>query len=348
MPSTFDFTNNNIIPPEQNMMMQQQYGAPYNPQMQQKRLPEPEVVVEAGGLNFTTIDDINDNNDDMSIVVSNGPEIDVGLPTTKKRGRPRKNEVQTVNGSEIVKAEGTVEDKPTINSYSETAFLLKNTIDQVDLVAAEVKHELDSVRNNRTFKNRYNVMVGLTSNLSDLLNAKIGAIKEMNNCISKANDMDYKIRKDRKEMESGMGDDKMIMDLYQTFVQKPIGINPANNMPPTGGMDIVRAPEPGTPAGQADQGFLNYMANLTPEENMMLLEHNPDVKQCVVFDASTGNRWFQVMNVKTGQPIPNAPTLDPSFIEDVTLDTKNHIAKNMNLAQTYPLIIINDGVAKEY
>ena len=127
MPSTFDFTTNNIVPPEQNMMMQQQYAQQYNPNQYVKRLPEPEVVVEGGGLNFTTIDDINDTND-MTVVVNGGSDIDVGLPT-RKRGRPRKNEIQTVNGAEIVKAEGTVEDKPTINSYSETAFLLKNTID---------------------------------------------------------------------------------------------------------------------------------------------------------------------------------------------------------------------------
>ncbi len=344
MPSTFDFMNNNIIPPEQNYGIQNHYSPQYV--RQPRKMPEPEVVVEPGGINFTTIDDTDTSNNKMTVTIDNGPTPDVGLPA-KRRGRPRKNEVGVVNGSEIVKAEGTVEDPSTIASYSETAYLIKNTIDQVDMVASEVKHELDAVRNNRTFKNRYNVMVGLTSNLSDLLNAKISAIKEMNNCITKANDMDYKIRKDRKDAEAGLGDDKMIMDLYQTFVQNPVNFNNQQHMP-SGGLDIVRAPEAGSLPGQADQGYLNYMANLTPEQNMMLLEQNPDVKQCVVFDASTGNRWFQVMNVKTGQPIPNAPTLDPMFMEDVTLDTKNKIAKNINLGQTYPLIIINDGVAKEY
>lgn len=347
MPSTFDFMGRAITPPEQNYMMQNQYGAPqqYIPPM---RMPEPEVVVEPGGINFTTIGE-DSNSNKMTVTIDNGPTPDVGLPT-KKRGRPKKNEVGTVNGSEIVKAEGTVEDQSTLATYSETAFLIKNTIDQVDMVAAEVKHELDAVRNNRTFKNRYNVMVGLTSNLSDLLNAKISAIKEMNNCITKANDMDYKIRKDRKDAEAGLGDDKLIMDLYQNMVQNPVNFNqvPQQPMGNTGNLGIVRAPEDGVAPGQADQGFLNYMANITPEQNMMLLEHNPDVKQCVVFDASTGNRWFQVMNTKTGQPIPNAPTLDPMFMEDVTLDTKNMIAKNINLGQTYPLVVINDGVAKEY
>lgn len=349
MPSTFDFMGRNITPPEQNFMMQNQYGAPQYQPVPPMRMPEPEVVVEPGGINFTTIGE-DSNSSKMTVTIDNGPVPDVGLPV-KKRGRPRKNEVGTVNGAEIVKAEGTVEESSTLATYSETAYLIKNTIDQVDMVASEVKHELDAIRNNRTFKNRYNVMVGLTSNLSDLLNAKISAIKEMNNCITKANDMDYKIRKDRKDAEAGMGDDKLIMDLYQNMVQNPINFNqqvPQQPMGNTGNLGIVRAPEDGVAPGQADQGYLNYMANITPEQNMMLLEHNPDVKQCVVFDAATGNRWFQVMNTKTGQPIPNAPTLDPMFMEDVTLDTKNMIAKNINLGQTYPLIVINDGVAKEY
>lgn len=347
MPSTFDFTGRTITPPEQNYMMQNQYGVPqYQPI---PPMPTPEVVVEPGGINFTTIGEDPDSNK-MTITIDNGPIPDVGLPT-KRRGRPKKNEVGTVNGSEIVKAEGTVEESSTLATYSETAFLIKNTIDQVDMVASEVKHELDAIRSNRTFKNRYNVMVGLTSNLSDLLNAKISAIKEMNNCITKANDMDYKIRKDRKDAEAGMGDDKLIMDLYQNMVQNPINFNQVPQQPMgsgNAGLGIVRAPEDGVAPGQGDQGYLNYMANITPEQNMMLLEHNPDVKQCVVFDAATGNRWFQVMNTKTGQPIPNAPTLDPMFMEDVTLDTKNMIAKNINLGQTYPLVVINDGVAKEY
>lgn len=348
MPSTFDFVNNNIIPPEQKAYDYQQQHQNYNlnPQpVQQNKIPE--VVVESGGFNFTTVDD--DSTDNSMTITLNTPIPDVGLPEKKRSYNRKKNQVETVNDNEIVRAEGVVEDKPTISSYFETASLLKNTIDQVDMVAGEVKRELDSVRNSRTFKNKYNTMVGLTSNLSDLLNAKISAIKEMNNCISKSNDLDYKIKKDRKDAEAGLGDDKMIMDLYQKFVQNPINMQQQPVPMQSGGpLNIVRAPEPGAAAGQTDQGYLNYLANMTPEQNMMLMEQNPDIKQCVVFDASTGNRWFQVMNTKTGQPIPNAPTLDPMFLEDITLDTKNMIAKNTNLAQTYPLVILNNDVTKEY
>lgn len=344
MPSTFDFISNTISP-EQRMQMSPNIMQPIQPPPAQQIVPE--VVVEPSGISFTTVPD-NDISDKMSITINNGPVPDVGLPS-KKRGRPKKNEVGTINDSEIIRAEGTVEDKPTISSYQETAYMLRNTIDQVDMVASEVKRELDSVRTSRTYKNKYNTMVGLTSNLSDLLNAKISAIKEMNNCISKSNDMDYKIRKDRKDAEAGMGDDKLIMDLYQNIMQNPANIaSSIPSAPVGGGMGIVRSPEAGVNPGDADQGYLSYLANMTPEQNMLLMQQNPDIKQSVVFDASTGNRWFQVMNIKTGQPIPNAPTMDPMFLEDVTLDTKNKIAKNINLGETYPLVIINDGVAKEY
>lgn len=345
MPSTFDFMNNNIIPPEQKFMNQPMYPQA-QPPMTPPQQPVPTVTVEPGGLNFSTIGE-DKSADKMSIDVPQ-PNVDVGLPAPAKRGRRKNIPAESVNSNEIIRAEGTVEDKPTISSYFETANLLKNTIDQVDMVAAEVKHELDSVRSSRTFKGKYSVMVGLTGNLSELLNAKIGAIKEMNNCISKSNDLDYKIRKDRKDAEAGLGDDKMIMDLYQAIVQNPAAMQ-QQQMPTGGGLGIVRAPEAGAKPGEADQGYLNYLANMNPEQNLMIMQQqNPDIKQCVVFDAATGNRWFQVMNTKTGQPIPGAPTLDPMFLEDVTLDTRNNIAKNLNLGQTYPLIIINNDVTKEY
>lgn len=341
MPSTFDFVNNNIIPPEQKFMNQPVYTQPTPPQ------PTPVVTVEPGGLNFSTIGE--DNSADKMVIDVPQPNVDVGLPAPAKRGRKRNTPAETsVNGNEIIRAEGTVEDKPTISSYYETANLLKNTIDQVDMVAAEVKHELDSVRTSRTFKGKYNVMVGLTGNLSELLQAKIGAIKEMNNCISKSNDLDYKIRKDRKDAEAGLGDDKMIMDLYQAIVQNPAAMQ-QQQIPSGSNLGIVRAPEPGSKPGETDQGYLNFLANMNPEQNLMIMQQqNPDIKQCVVFDAATGNRWFQVMNTKTGQPIPGAPTLDPMFLEDVTLDTRNNLAKNLNLGQTYPLIILNNDVTKEY
>ena len=55
-----------------------------------------------------------------------------------------------------------------------------------------------------------------------------------------------------------------------------------------------------------------------------------------------------MMDVVTGAVIPNVPVYDPMFLEDTTLDLKNKIAKNINLNETFPIIVINEGVTQQY
>ena len=74
----------------------------------------------------------------------------------------------------------------------------------------------------------------------------------------------------------------------------------------------------------------------------MFYEDNPDVKLCVLYNKATGDRSFQVMNVKTKEIIPNVPTKDPMFLDDTVIDTRRNIARNANLGETYPLIVVGD------
>jgi hypothetical protein len=371
MPSgdTFDFINQPILPNTYNRPNQLDPQRTYQQQAPQvKQQPtyvsqpvnnEPEISV--GGFSFTTIKD-DDTSNKMVINVDNNPQ-DVGLKSSKKKRSSKKSgstEVTTTNGSGIIRADDNtnveVLDSPTINSYFETASMIKNAMDQIDQVASEIKAELDNVRQSRTMKSKYNVMVGLAGNISDLLEAKVSAIKELNNCISKSNELDYRREKDRRDQaaDSG-GDDKAIMDMYRAIVNAPqfIGNDSSNlnnaapmQVPVSNGSGIIRAGDSGS--ANTDPGYINYMANMSPEMANMLYEQNPDIKQCVVFDASTGAKWFQVMNVKTNQPIPGAPVHDQMFMEDTVLDLKNRVAKNNNINETYPLIVINDHVTAEY
>jgi hypothetical protein len=117
------------------------------------------------------------------------------------------------------------------------------------------------------------------------------------------------------------------------------------------GSGIVRADIGGsvpTPGSQIDTSYLNYLSNLTPEQNMMRYEGDPNIKQVVVFDAATGNRFFQVIDTKTGNVVPNVPVYDQMFLEDTTLDLHTKIAKNINLNETFPIVVINEGVTSQY
>jgi hypothetical protein len=214
--------------------------------------------------------------------------------------------------------------------------------------------EFNAVRANRTMKNKYGILVGLSENVGSLISNKINVIKEINNSISKSNEMDYKKLKDIRAAQSAMNDDKYITDIYQAFIQNKSNLQQHMQLPPMDqstvyGSGIIRADyAPNTANGQQDVGYMSYMANLTPEQHAMQYEKNPNVQQVVVFDASTGAKYFQYMDVVTGQAIPNMPVYDQMMMEDTVLDIKNKIAKNNNLHETFPIVVINEGVTAQY
>ena len=353
MSSSFDFIDQTNLPVTTPVF--------FKPEQQTQAIPqppkqEPETKVVTGGGLFAKARGL-DGKGELAITAEGDPKS-----AARKAGRKKKVSTETsdttvaVGNGDIIRAEGIVETS-TISSYYETAGMLRNAMDQIDTVASEMKQELDAVRNSRTLKSKYNVMTGLASNISDLLLAKVSAIKELNSCITKANDMDYKREKDRRAAEAGLGDDKMITDMYAAFVQNPMLNQPLPNAVVTpspiaatvaGSENIVRATLGASNQSDLDKGYVNHMANMSSSQAAMIFEQNPDVKEVVVFDASTGNKWFQIMNMATGQVIPNLPVHDTMFLEDTTIDRRNNVAKNINLNETYPLVVINDNIAKEY
>lgn len=276
---------------------------------------------------------------------------------TKARSNRRKETTSgaIVRSGDTEKVNGVVEDTATIYSYAESTNMLHETLGQIDSINRELMEEFAAIKRNRTLKNKYNVLNGLSENIGNLISNRIQVIKELNSTISKANDMDYKKDKDRRAAMANVDDDKYIADLYKSFMQNPTMNMPAPQLPQVDpalfGSGIVRADIGGVaPAGGApvETSYLSYLSNLTPEQNLMRYESNPNVKQVVVFDAASGNRFFQMMDMATGNVIPNVPIYDPMFLEDTTLDLKNKIAKNINLNETFPIVVINEGVTQQY
>lgn len=238
---------------------------------------------------------------------------------------------------------------PTAYTYAETTNMLRNTLGQTDSLNAELMQEFTNVKHNRTMKNKYNVLVGISENVATLLNTKVSIIKEINNSISKSNDLDYRKYKDTRAAQAEMNDDKYVADMYRSFVNNPM-MNPAQpNYPSIDpsmfGSGVVRATTPMELQGNmpVDVQYMNYRSNLTPEQNSWMYEDNPAIQQVLVFDDATGNKFFQYMNVTTGEVIPNMPTYDMNIVEDCTVDRDHMIAKNTNLNQTFPLVIINEN-----
>lgn len=338
---------------DQSMSMYNTYNMYGGPQMQQQQIVEHKPAInpamfetpeiKTGGTRFTI------KKDGADTIIP----VDRAVPDVVKKERKKRSKSNSSSG-EIVRAEeqlvGTVEETPTAYTYMETTNMLRETLGQIDTLNAELMQEFEAVKHSRTMKNKYNTLVGLSENVGALLNGKISAIREINSCITKANEMDYKKGKDMRAAQAGMDDDKYIADLYKSFISNPTNIPPQPQMPNIDpavfGSGIVRADIKSgdiTGNGVVDAGYLNYMSNLSPEQNMMRYESNPNVKQVVVFDYATGNKFFQVMDITTGQVIPNVPCYDDMFMEDTTLDLKTKIAKNLNLNETFPIITINEG-----
>lgn len=320
--------------------------------------------LSAGGFHFTIKDAPEQNTKPNASMTLQNPDtalIYQGIKPPSSTKHSKKKKPETVNG-DIVRAddnEVTVEDNKTIQTYQYTSQLLGETLEQVDMVTSEIKEEMDTIRLSRTLKGKYTYLANLADNLATLLNTKANVIKEINNTITKSNELDYRREKDKRDAAANQAaDDKYIMDMYNAFL-KSAGPQQMSQYAPTGlqnavpgAGDIVRADTPdyykannGKPV---DQGYLNYISNLTPEQNTMFYEDDPNVKTVVVYDAATGNKFFQVMNVATGQVVPNVTTLDNRFMEDTTIDLKNKIAKNNNLRETYPVIVINENISKDY
>ena len=135
--------------------------------------------------------------------------------------------------------------------------------------------------------------------------------------------------------------------MYNAFISTPVGFNGATgfNVPsgvdmtmPAGVQSMVRAD-----LSDGDVGYNNYMSSMSPEQNRMRLEDNPNIQTVVVYNQETGARWFDVIDSQTGASVPNITKPSDFLLEDTTIDVRNGIARNTNLDTTYPLMTIGNN-----
>lgn len=283
--------------------------------------------------------------EDKSTINLGEPIID----TTPKRkvGRPKKenlNTVVTAEGNESSR-ELTMMEKntPYIETYQETTNMLKGSIGQIDMLHNELSSDLETVRNSKTLKKKYDYISMLGSTMGTLIGSKVTAIREINSTITKAHDLDMKRMKELKINEVAKDDDKTIMDMYKAFISTPVGSYTGNTVPLPTAVDITSMNNMDRIGMVNDQSSYDAgINNVAPQVNMMLLGTNPDIKTVFVMDDKTGGKWFDVINVKTGESIPGADKPDPMFIDNIVIDRHNRIAKDKNLNITYDLIIMNE------
>ena len=264
----------------------------------------------------------------------------------KKRGRPRKSEQQPKE--EVVdQLPYCQSSQPYEDSYNETNNMLRGSIMQIDMLSNDVQAEIESIRKSKTIKGKYKYISDLCATASSLVATKISAIREMNASTTNSHKLEIQRIKDIRNAQSNQqDDDKFIADMYNAYINTPISNgqqnpmlavnagNTINNMPMmNNGVSLV------SNDGQSeDQRFTEFMNNLTPEQNRMLLDGNPNIETVVVYDPNTGDKMFDVIDTSTGMPVPNYPRPDVGLLDDTMIDFGSGIASNSNIGQNWKVV----------
>ena len=302
--------------------------------------------IEPGKMSFSVLDP----NSNITINASPSDTADIeivdGVPTVKKkRGRPRKADKEEAAIAKIVDTKDLQESTlpatimsstdPIIDKYKQTTDMLHHTVMQLDTLASELKQDLNQVRamRNTTAKYKYEAIGTIGGTMSNLLRNKIEAIKEINKTITDTNKMEISKYKEIGDLNAKKSDDERIMDMYNAFVNMPVGsYNPSLGFPTT--IDATTGAVSSYPMGMASV----TPQNITPEMNRVLMGDNPNIQTVVVSDPTTGQYAFDVIDKSTGQSVPNYPRPGQMVLEDLQLNPREGVAVNKNLGIEYPLM----------
>lgn len=287
-------------------------------------------------------------------------EVSSETPAPEKEKKPRKKSNPKENTNGIVTDGTSNESKRDLNiiesnepiekKYNETNNILRSAILEIDRSLVDMQNDIREVRASRTMRGKYTYLSDLQSGIASLLSTKIAAARELNNTIRNCNDFELKRYKEIQSVNAANGDeDANVMKMYQAFMSAPVSSNPLPNISAaainSGMSNGMNSIDIGT---IQESGYNNYVQNMSPQQHMMQLEHDPNIKEVVVYNQENGSRYFDIIDMRTGQHVPNTEPMDPMFLEDVTIDLKNKIARNVNLGESYPLIVVGQPILTEY
>ena len=267
-------------------------------------------------------------------------QVDEVIPASKNKKKSAPAKQSPVNIVPQTSMSYIQENIPYATAYNETNQQLDEAIQQLNMLSIETMADLQTVRGSKTLKNKYNYINDMTSNAANIINSKIAAIREKNKTINDINRLELQRMKDMKSTLNEEDDNARIANMYDAFINTPIG----TGINPFGAPSIQDITLGNNPAALqtinigADQSM--WEQSLTPEQNRMVLEAKGAIDTVVMYDASTGNRWYEVVD-KQGNPVPNVEKPTNDFIYDLDLNVNQGFAKDPNRQTTYPLIVLN-------
>lgn len=294
------------------------------------------------GFNISSF--VEGTDDNKNLTITREMAVVETVPAPKKRSKKKDDAVvgEIVMPTPQTSMSYVQDNIPYQVAYNETNQQLDESIQQLNMLGAEVMGELQMIRGSKTLKNKYGFLNDMTGNAVAIINAKIAAIREKNKTINDINNLEIRRIKELKIQTSEEDDNTRIANLYNAFVNTPIGMGPGilgpsvqDTMLIGGGPDLARATIGG------DQS--TWEQTLDPAQNRMLLEAKGAIETVVVYDETTGNRWYDVVDKNTRQPVPGVEKPDASYIYELDINVRGGFAKDSNRNVVYPLVVINNG-----
>ena len=263
---------------------------------------------------------------------------------TKKKREKKSTEIMPVQSTTPVASTSMSyiqENIPYAGAYAETNQQLDDSINQLNILGSEIVSELNMVRGSKTMRNKYNIINDMTQTATSIITTKLAAIKEKNSTINAINKLELDRLKQLKVSASEEDDNTRIANLYDAFVNTPIGGGPSMLGPSM--QDIVAGGMngPSVPMMSIGNDQQAWESNLDAAQNRMVLEAKGAIETIVMYDQNTGNRWFEVVDKITRQPIPNVEKPDNSYIYDLDINVRGGFAKDGNRGVNYPLVVVN-------
>lgn len=242
--------------------------------------------------------------------------------------------------------------------YAPQVAMVAGIIAQSDQMMGEISEELRKFSEKPSYggKSRNLAISNLQNAKTGLLNTKLAAVRDLINMRNKINDLTMQDRK--MQLAAGSDDqnsDKAVMDAYYALVNAsryglppitqplhPSSINTGVNL--QGAQIATSTIASQTPIVTADgttmqQAQAYTPQPLTPIQQRMVLEKNPNVKTVVVYNQNTGSKRFDIVDVSTGMSIPDAQRPAAFLLDDMKPDFRNGIASNSNANMSFPLVI---------
>lgn len=294
---------------------------------------------------------LKDSDDGISFKLNMPPEEKKKSKKTSSKQSSVSNVVTKSISDKFQKDEMLTTDKPYETKYDETTNMLKGAVMQLDGLLGDSLNDAAEVRRSRTIKRKYDILPLLNNNASSIIGNKIAAIREINNTISKCNDLELKRMKELNLASANENSDKKIMDLYNAFITMPTGVDPmatANFQNISNSLAMGNVVSGTLIGGEDEAGYQQYVENMNPAQRLAMYESNPNVRQVVVYNQQDGSRYFEVMDMSTGEVVPGVDKHDAMFLEGVTLDLEHKIARNIDLGETYPIVVVGEPILNMY